>query len=1068
MKKFTFLMIALFIAAMGFAQGQMAYKSASAKPYVKTFASQKSNVKATASAVRATRDRVNIFEEGFEFSSDALENGWTSVDQDGDGNNWFVYGNAAVGSTVTHGGEYAIASASWAGGSALTPNNWLISPAIDLTTQSGTIKAAYFIKGQDASWYGEHYKVCVSTTTADVASFTNIAYEETIPASGWNERTIDLSSYAGQTIYLAFVHYNITDMFYIVLDDLSVYVDQSTDAAITGITAPSHGDYSTCALTNAEQIKINILNNGGAAISNFEVSYTINGGAAVTETVTASVAPAQTYEYTFNQTADLSTVGTYTIAASINLTGDEVAANNNANMTITNGDAKITIHALTDNGGGQTWTVTNTNTSAVVAERTNGWQWNIEVNDYVCVDASGCYNVVVSDQDGMVDGAAYLEILYNGTQVAGSTTADAFTGPTLTAERLGNGCSTDPEIVTEDTEFEFAAIIGEPSEAQTATIRAFNLTADITATTAAPFEVSADNTAFAATATIPAAGGTLYIRYNPTVAGEQNGTVVLSSTGAENVTITLAGTAIDCSIAHTAPFSETFAANSETLACWTIINANEDDKTFRFMYTDDAETDLVAAYPYSSTNAANDWLISPKLSIGENQRIRFNVATYGYAEKYKVFAISGSPENYASATLLQDETTVSADVEFPDMETVTIDMSSYNGQELYIGIQCTSDADMYYFFVDNFELSFNPTNAEIALTSVTPANGAAIPSGQDITLSGVVTNNGTTLTSYKVAYTVDGGEAVEYTVSEINVANAATHNFTHATPISGLTTGAHTIVVTVSEPNGVADGDDSDNSMTVNITVTAPLAYGCYFEEDPAEEGWSFVDSDNDGNNWTWENSASTPHMTTYEGIGCIYSESYNSVGALTPDNWAISPAIEIENGPISVSLYAKGQDTDYAAEHFQIYAGTSADVTAMTSVSEEFVATGEYTQYTANLPESYVGQTIYVAIRHFNVSDEFVLVVDNFEVFAYGHVVITDIEENIAESIAVYPNPTSSMVTIANAEGKDIIVVNSLGQVVASIENAAANQTIDVTNFANGTYFVKVDGEVVKLNVVK
>ena len=356
MKKFTFLMIALFIAAMGFAQGQMAYKSASAKPYVKSFALQKSNAKATANAVRATRDRVNIFEEGFEFSSNALENGWTSVDQDGDGNNWFVYGNEAVGDVVSHSGEYAIASASWSSTTyaALTPNNWLISPAIDLTTQSGTIKAAYFIKGQDASWYGEHYKVCVSTTTADVASFTNIAYEETIPASGWNERTIDLSSYAGQTIYLAFVHYNVTDMFYIVLDDLSVYVDQSTDAAITGITAPTHGDYSTCALTNAEQVKINILNNGGAAISNFEVSYSINGGAAVTETVTASVAPAQTYEYTFTQTADLSTVGTYTIAASINLTGDEVAANNNANMTITNGDAKITIHALTDNGGGQT------------------------------------------------------------------------------------------------------------------------------------------------------------------------------------------------------------------------------------------------------------------------------------------------------------------------------------------------------------------------------------------------------------------------------------------------------------------------------------------------------------------------------------------------------------------------------------------------------------------------------------------------------------------------------------------------------------------------------------------
>ena len=1075
MKKFTFLMIALFIAAMGFAQGQAFYKSASpsAKPYLKNFASStKVETKAPATSVRATRDNTVVFSEGFEFSGTALENGWTSSDEDGDGNNWALM-------QFPHSGSYSITSASYDNNSGpLTPNNWLISPAIDLTAQSGTIKLGYYVAGTDDSWYREHYKVCISTTNASVSSFTNTVFEETIPQSGWNERAVDISSYAGQTIYVAFVHYNITDMYVIALDDVSVFVDQSTDAAVSGITAPTHGDFSTCALSNEEDVTISVINNGGAPISNFEVSYTINGGAAVTETVTASVAPAETYEYTFTQKANLSAVGTYTIVASVNLTGDETAANNNASMTITNGDAKITFHAQTDAYGGSeenrgTYTITNTLTDQIVAERTSPWQWYIEVYEYVCVDASACYTIEYLDADGMQLNAGdtehaqpFLEILYNGTQVAGSTT-ELFLGPSLIAERLGNGCSTDPEIATDDTEFEFAAIIGEPSNAQTATIRAFNLTEGITATTAAPFEVSADNTTFAATATLPVAGGTLYIRYNPTEAGEQAGSVVLSSTGAENVTITLAGTAIDCSTAHTAPFNETFAANSETLACWTIINANEDDKTFRFMYTDDAETDLIAAYPYSADNAANDWLVSPKLSIGENQRVRFQVANYGFDEKYKVWAITGSPSNYASATLLLDETTVSEDAEYPTMEYVTIDLTSYNGQEIYIGIQCVSDADMYYFFVDNFELSFNPTNAEIALTSVTPANGAAIPSGQDITLSGVVTNNGTTLTSYKVAYTVDGGAAVEYTVSEINVANAATHNFTHATPISGLAIGSHTIVVTVSEPNGTADGDDSDNSMTVNITVTAPLAYGCYFEEDPAEEGWSFVDSDNDGNNWTWENSSSTPHMTTYEGIGCIYSASYASV-ALTPDNWAISPAIQIENGPITVSFYAKGQDADYAAEHFQIYAGTSADVTAMTAVSEEFVATGEYTQYTANLPESYVGQVIYVAIRHFNVSDEFVLVVDNFEVLAYGHVVITDIEENIAESIAVYPNPTSSMVTIANAEGKDIIVVNSLGQVVASIENAAANQTIDVTNFANGTYFVKVDGEVVKLNVVK
>ena len=79
-----------------------------------------------------------------------------------------------------------------------------------------------------------------------------------------------------------------------------------------------------------------------------------------------------------------------------------------------------------------------------------------------------------------------------------------------------------------------------------------------------------------------------------------------------------------------------------------------------------------------------------------------------------------------------------------------------------------------------------------------------------------------------------------------------------------------------------------------------------------------------------------------------------------------------------------------------------------------------------------------------------------------------TSVEENVAEAVSVYPNPANDMFTVANAEGATIVVVNSLGQVVANIENAASNQTIDASSFANGTYFVKVNESVIKINVVK
>ncbi|MBO4615671.1 MAG: T9SS type A sorting domain-containing protein [Bacteroidales bacterium] len=81
---------------------------------------------------------------------------------------------------------------------------------------------------------------------------------------------------------------------------------------------------------------------------------------------------------------------------------------------------------------------------------------------------------------------------------------------------------------------------------------------------------------------------------------------------------------------------------------------------------------------------------------------------------------------------------------------------------------------------------------------------------------------------------------------------------------------------------------------------------------------------------------------------------------------------------------------------------------------------------------------------------------------------VTASVEENVAEAVSVYPNPANDMFTVANAEGATIVVVNSLGQVVANIENAASNQTIDASSFANGTYFVKVNESVIKINVVK
>jgi hypothetical protein len=103
------------------------------------------------------------------------------------------------------------------------------------------------------------------------------------------------------------------------------------DIGVTDILEPLSGT----GLTDQEAITIEITNFGGASQSNFEVSYTIDGGAAVTETVAGPLGVGETIDYTFTQTADFSAFGEYIVTASTELAGDSDPTNDSITVTIT-------------------------------------------------------------------------------------------------------------------------------------------------------------------------------------------------------------------------------------------------------------------------------------------------------------------------------------------------------------------------------------------------------------------------------------------------------------------------------------------------------------------------------------------------------------------------------------------------------------------------------------------------------------------------------------------------------------------------------------------------------------
>jgi len=172
-----------------------------------------------------------LLEEGFETWPPA---GWTFVDADDDGYGWDD--GAALGLDAYEGTGLAY-SASYLnppGPGALSPDNWLITPPVQMD-YDGQIN--YFVCAQDATWPSEHYGVYVSTTGTDPADFT-LLFEETMTARSeskivrshpkgsrdpgeWYERTVAIDGYTGQ-IYLAFRHFNVTDMFYLDLDEVTI------------------------------------------------------------------------------------------------------------------------------------------------------------------------------------------------------------------------------------------------------------------------------------------------------------------------------------------------------------------------------------------------------------------------------------------------------------------------------------------------------------------------------------------------------------------------------------------------------------------------------------------------------------------------------------------------------------------------------------------------------------------------------------------------------------------------------------------------------------------------------
>ena len=102
------------------------------------------------------------------------------------------------------------------------------------------------------------------------------------------------------------------------------------------IIAPVTGrQFTSTALGAAESVQLTIKNLDNAASSgNYDVSYQVNGGAVVTQTIGNVIASLGSYTHTFSTTYDFSAPNTYVIKAWVKRTGDTQPLDDTATVTL--------------------------------------------------------------------------------------------------------------------------------------------------------------------------------------------------------------------------------------------------------------------------------------------------------------------------------------------------------------------------------------------------------------------------------------------------------------------------------------------------------------------------------------------------------------------------------------------------------------------------------------------------------------------------------------------------------------------------------------------------------------
>ena len=228
----------------------------------------------------------------------------------------------------------------------------IVADAFGLVLAPGTYWIEWQVggTGSDGPW-------CPPITISGETSTGNALH---YTASGW-EPAIDAGTFGNQGFP------------FIIEGTLGALSDNNI--GVGQIISPASG----VDLSSDELVTIEIVNIGNNPQSNFDVSFSIDGGAFITETVSTTINSLESYEYTFSTSADLSEYGIYALEACTNLGDDENPYHDCTIKTIENSEESLCIAGLYVTGcslgdGLISWALAEINVPEITCDG-NPYEW---------------------------------------------------------------------------------------------------------------------------------------------------------------------------------------------------------------------------------------------------------------------------------------------------------------------------------------------------------------------------------------------------------------------------------------------------------------------------------------------------------------------------------------------------------------------------------------------------------------------------------------------------------------------------------------------------------------------